>query len=213
MSDSARTYWGAQAQSFDDEPDHGLLEPEIRLAWRNLLLEHLPPPPADVIDLGCGTGSLSVLLAQSGYDVRGLDFADEMVTAATEKALAAKVAATFRQGDAATPPYEPSSCDVVVSRHVLWAIPDPSAALRHWVRLLRPNGRLVLIEGHWSTGAGIAASDCERLVRQHLASVTVRHLDDESLWGRPIEDERYLIVGGNASLQSPTVGTTKRSPR
>lgn len=197
MSDSVRTYWDTQAATFDDEPDHGLLQPEIRLAWRKLLVEHLPPAPADVIDLGCGTGTLSVLLAQSGYDVRGLDFADEMVTAATEKATAAKVAATFRQGDAAAPPYEPGSCDVVVSRHVLWALPDPSAALRQWVKLLRPNGRLVLIEGHWSTGAGIAASECERLVREQRESVTVRHLDDKALWGRPIDDERYLIVSNS----------------
>lgn len=197
MPDSVRTYWDSQARTFDEEPDHGLLQPQIRLAWRDLLLGHLPPAPADVIDLGAGTGSLSVLLAQSGYRVRGLDLADAMVTAATEKAMAAEVAATFRQGDASAPPYEPGSCDVVVSRHVLWAMPDPSAALRRWVKLLRPNGRLVLIEGHWSTGAGIAASDCERLVREQRESVTVRHLDDEALWGRPIDDERYLIVSNS----------------
>lgn len=199
MSDSARTYWDSQAPTFDDEPDHGLLQPELWLAWRDLLLQHLPPAPADVVDLGCGTGTLSVLLAQSGYRVRGLDFADAMVAAATEKAMAAKVAATFRQGDASEPPYKPGSCDVVVSRHVLWAMPDPSDALRRWVNLLRPDGRLVLIEGHWSTGAGISASDCERLVREQRESVQVQHLDEESLWGRPINDERYLIVSHGSS--------------
>ena len=37
--------------------------------------------------------------------------------------------------------------DVVLSRHVLWALPDPVEALRRWSALLRPEGRLVLVEG------------------------------------------------------------------
>lgn len=194
MSDSARTYWDLQAATFDEEPDHGLLQADIRAAWRTLLLEHLPPAPADVVDLGCGTGTLAVLLAQEGYRVRGLDLADAMVAAADKKANQLGVAATFQQGDAAAPPYQPGSCDVVLSRHVLWAMPDPSAALRNWVDLLRPGGRLLLVEGNWSTGAGLAASECERLVRAHRESVVVRQLSDSRYWGRSITDERYLAV-------------------
>lgn len=192
MSDPARMIWESQASTFDDEPDHGLRNPTTREAWRNLLLEHLPAAPADVIDLGCGTGSLSVLLAESGYRVRGLDFAAAMVNVATEKAAKASVPVEFIQGDAGAPPYEPASCDVVLSRHVLWALPDPDDALRRWCELLRPGGRLVLVEGRWNTGAGLDAAECERLVRQHRASVTIQHLDDESLWGGPINDARYL---------------------
>ena len=194
MSDSAPSYWDAQAATFDDEPDHGLRQPMVREAWRRLLLEHLPPAPADVIDVGCGTGTLSVLLAESGYRVRGLDFAAEMVAAATAKAAQASVTVTFMQGDAAAPPYEPASCDVVLCRHVLWAVPDPSTAMRRWCELLRPGGRLLLIEGRWSAGGGITAADSERLVRQHHSSVAVRHLDEPQLWGGPIEDQRYLVV-------------------
>jgi ubiquinone/menaquinone biosynthesis C-methylase UbiE len=119
MSDSVHLYWEAQAATFDDEPDHGLLHPKIRDGWRRLLLEHLLPAPADVIDLGCGTGTLSVLLAESGYRVRGLDFAAAMISAATMKAAMASVQVTFQRGDAARPPYQPASCDVVLCRH-LW---------------------------------------------------------------------------------------------
>jgi SAM-dependent methyltransferase len=117
-----------------------------------------------------------------------------MVAAATSKAEAAEVPATFRQGDAADPPYDPSSFDVVLARHVLWAMPDRLDALRGWIDLLRPHGRLVLIEGLWSTGAGMAATECEGLLRAHRQVFTVQHLRDESLWGRSIVDERYLIV-------------------
>ena len=193
MSESARAYWDDQAAGFDAEPDHGLLEAATRDAWLALLLEYLPSAPADVIDLGCGTGTLSVLLAGAGYRVRGLDLSGAMVSAATTKAAGAHVSAAFARGDAADPPYEPESCDVVLSRHVLWALPDPSAALRRWCRLLRQDGRLLLVEGRWSTGSGLASDDCERLLREHRSSVTVRHLAGEQvLWGRPIGDERYL---------------------
>ncbi len=78
--------WDAEAEHFDDEPDHGLRDPAIREAWRVLLREHLPAPPARIADLGCGTGSLSVLLADEGYAVDGVDFSPEMVRRARAKA-------------------------------------------------------------------------------------------------------------------------------
>jgi hypothetical protein len=73
-------------------------------------------------------------------------------------------------------------------------MPDQPAALQRWVNLLRSSGRLLLIEGHWSTGAGITASDCESLLSRHHKSVVIRHLDDPVYWGRIIDDERYLAV-------------------
>ena len=195
MADTVQAYWDSQAATFDDEPDHGLRALGIRDAWRRLLLQHLPPAPADVLDLGCGTGTLSVLLAGCGYRVHGLDLAPAMVEAARRKATAGGVEASFRVGDAAEPPYPPGSADVVLARHVLWALGDPSGALSRWIALLRPGGRLVLVEGRWSTGGGIPAAECERLVTEHCSTVEVRHLTDSRFWGRPIDDERYLLVG------------------
>nr|WP_189257424.1 methyltransferase domain-containing protein [Lentzea flava] len=87
-----------------------------------------------------------------------------------------------------------ASADVVLARHVLWALPEPAAALKAWVRLLRPAGRLVLVEGHWSTGAGMTADECQALVRGVRAEATVTWLNDPALWGREIDDERYLLV-------------------
>lgn len=194
MTDEVRDFWDSIADAFDDEADHGLLDPHVRAAWRELLLRTLPAVPADVADLGCGTGSLSVLLAEAGYRVRGVDLADRMVGLARAKAAAAGVDVEFAVGDAADPPYEPGSVDVVLVRHVLWALPDPDAALAGWVRLLRPNGRLVLVEGSWSTGAGLTAADCEALVRRHREQVDVRLLPESVYWGHEIDDERYLLV-------------------
>ena len=178
--------WDDQAATFDDEADHGLRDPSVRRAWADLLVPHLPPAPAAVADLGCGTGSLTALLAEAGHHVRGLDLSARMVAAARAKAPGVD----FRQGDASNPPYEPGSFDVVLARHVLWALPDPAAALSRWRALLKPNGRLVLVEGRWSTGAGLTAAECLAV----LGEGTVHPLTDPALWGRAITDERYLIV-------------------
>ena len=187
-------FWDREAATFDDEPAHGLRDPAVRAAWSALLERLLPPAPADVADLGCGTGSLSVLLAAAGYRVRGVDLASEMVAAARAKAERGGLEIEFVQGDAAAPPYAPGSVDVVLARHVLWALPDPAQALGRWTALLRPGGRLVLIEGRWCTGSGIHAVDCQALVRRHRTEALVERLGDSTLWGRPIDDERYALL-------------------
>ena len=187
-------YWDSQAATFDDQPDHGLRDPQVRQAWQRLLLAHLPPAPAAVADIGCGTGSVSVLLATAGYAVTGLDNAPKMIRAARAKAAGARVSARFVTSDAAAPTLPPGSFKVVLSRHVLWAMPNVDAALGAWIELLQPGGTLMLIEGRWHTGAGLAASWAEEAVLRHRTSVSVIPLDDPALWGGPITDERYLLV-------------------
>lgn len=196
MSGSGQTAeaWDAEAPTFDEAPDHGLRDPAVRAAWRALLLEHLPPAPARVADLGCGTGTLSVLLAEEGYRVDGLDLSPAMVALAEEKASAhPDLHATFRVGDASDPDLVQGSYDVVLSRHVLWALPDPAAGLRRWTRLLAPGGSLLLVEGSWSTGAGLTAEQTRSLVEGTGRACAVLPLPDEQYWGRPVDDERYLV--------------------
>ena len=186
--------WDAEAVAFDDQPDHGLRDAGVRDAWRTLLVSLLPPVPARVADLGCGTGTLSGLLAEEGYAVDGVDFSAEMVRRASAKA-GSYPGTSFVVGDAAEPPLAAASYDVVLCRHVLWALPDPVAALRRWVDLLAPGGRLVLVEGSWSTGAGLTAAETLGLLEEVGRPGTVRVLEEAAYWGRRIEDERYVVVG------------------
>lgn len=183
--------WDREAQTFDEAPDHGLADPACRDAWRTLLLEHLPPAPARVADLGCGTGTLALLLAQAGYAVTGVDSSPEMVRLARAKARAV---ARFVEGDAAVPPLEPASYDVVLSRHVLWAMPAPADALARWTTLLRPGGRLLLVEGSWSTGVGLSAEQTVDLVEGTGRGARLRRMPEPVFWGREITDDRYLVI-------------------
>jgi SAM-dependent methyltransferase len=190
--------WDHEATTFDEAADHGLRDPEVREAWRGLLLTVLPPAPARVADLGSGTGTLSLLLAEEGYAVAGVDFSPAMVRRARAKAAVhpARADVAFVQGDAAAPPLAPGSYDVVLSRHVLWAMPDPADALRRWSDLLTPDGRLVLVEGRWSTGAGLTADETMALVESAGRRADLRTLPEPEFWGREIDDERYVVVTG-----------------
>ena len=189
-------FWDGQAAQFDDEPDHGLSDPLVREAWIGLLTATLADPPLRVADLGCGTGTLSVLLAERGDRVHGVDASKRMIQRARAKAALAGASPVFHVADATAPPLDRASWDVALSRHVLWALPDPAEALRMWVDLLAPGGRLVLIEGRWETGAGLGEAEIRALVEPLAPVVAVQPLLDPMLWGKEITDDRFMIVAG-----------------
>ncbi|MGH3361181.1 MAG: class I SAM-dependent methyltransferase [Nocardioides sp.] len=185
--------WDAFAPRYDEAADHGLRDPAVRAAWRDLLLEVMPPAPARIADLGCGSATLALLLADEGYAVDGVDFAPEMVRVAQAKVDGVDAVAVL-QGDAAHPPLETGRYDAVLCRHVLWALPDQIAVLGRWEDLLVPGGRLVLIEGNWSSGRGLTAAESVALVEAAGRTVDLRPLPEPKYWGREIDDERYLVV-------------------
>lgn len=208
-------YWNAAAATFDDEPDHGLRADRTRAAWAARLESWLPTGAADgldVLDVGCGTGSLSLLLAGAGHRVTGVDLAPRMVEQARTKLRDAGLTGRFLVGDAAQPPTGAERFDVLLSRHLVWTLPDPEAALTEWVGRLRPGGRLVLVEGRWReagqsgipyvAGAeslpwngGITADDLAAAVRPLVSALRIEPLSGESeLWGGTVDDERYALV-------------------
>jgi SAM-dependent methyltransferase len=187
--------WDAEAPGFDDEPDHGLREPVVREAWAARLRDWLPSRPCDVLDLGCGTGSLSLLATEQGHRVTGVDSSRAM--AALARAKLAGRPAVFLVGDAAAPPVGEERFDVLLVRHVLWTLPDPGRVLRHWCGLLRPGGRLVLVEGVWGRvgPVGLPAERLYGMVAPLVSEAQVVRLEDDALlWGRTVEDERYAVV-------------------
>ncbi|WP_395366954.1 class I SAM-dependent methyltransferase [Streptomyces sp. YH02] len=209
---SITAYWDAAAAAFDDEPDHGLRAGNTRAAWARLLHSLMPTDPVDVLDIGCGTGSVSLLLAEAGHRPTGVDLAPRMVEQARTKFETAGLAGHFLVGDAMMPPTGEQRFDVVLSRHLVWTLPDPEAALREWVTRLRPGGRLVLVEGRWrETGqrgvpyvagaeslpwnGGISAEGLAAAVRPVVAAVRIEPLSsDPDLWGGPVDDERYALI-------------------
>ena len=68
--------------------------------WREAFIHYLPPAPCRIADIGCGTGFASVLLAELGHQVSGLDQGANMLAAARQKAAERQLAIPFVQGNA-----------------------------------------------------------------------------------------------------------------
>jgi len=114
--------------------------------WRPWLVE--AAGRGDVLDLGCGSGTLAVELARAGARVVGIDGDEDMLRRAAAKAEAARVELSLRAGLADAIPLEDGAVDVVVCS-LLWhhLVPaDRSVGLIECRRVLRPGGRLLIAD-------------------------------------------------------------------
>lgn len=141
-----RDFWDEDAATYDRSSAHYPQRPQEQAAWSATLRRLLPAPPASVLDMGAGTGFLSLLMAAQGYQVTAADFSPGMLARLKAKAAARELAITVAETDALHPPE--GHFDAVVERHLIWTLPDPAAALAAW-HAVAPDGRLVLLEGTW----------------------------------------------------------------
>lgn len=130
------------------------------------LLALLPPPPFRVLDFGCGTGWLSLRLAEVGYDVTGIDIAPEAVAAARDDAALRGLSdrATFVLGDYEDIPAA-GSFGAVVFYDALHHAESEHAALRAAYAALQPGGVVIAIE----PGVGHADAPESRAAVQKFA--------------------------------------------
>src|SRR5947207_5063070 len=130
-------HWGRRAANFDEDFGHTIRTSAERAAWDRIFDLVLGGRSAlDVLDAGCGTGFLSLELASRGHRVTGVDFAPAMLAEARRKAAERGTAIRFEEADAEQLPFASGSFDLVVSRHVLWTLPHPEAAIDERIRVL-----------------------------------------------------------------------------
>ena len=210
VQDAIRRHWTGRAATYDNDVDHGLHSEAQRQAWLDLLQRWAGDKPLDALDVGCGTAFLALQLAGLGHRAVGVDGTEAMLALARAKASQAGLVIDFRLADAAELPFPPASFDLVIERHVIWTLPDPAAALADWARVLRPGGRLVLIEhpgrrvereGYGPISSSLplfsdqpAAKIAALVVAAGLADAVVEPLTDDVLFGGPAERERYALL-------------------
>jgi arsenite methyltransferase len=126
------------------------------VAQRRAVLESLALRPGErVLDVGSGPGFLAAEMAaavgESGA-VCGIDISDDMLALAKSRVAAPDAAAMeFRPGSATEIPYPDGSFDVAVSTQVLEYVPDIPGALAELRRVLRPGGRVLLLDTDWDS--------------------------------------------------------------
>jgi len=107
-------------------------------------------PWQKILDAGCGTGNLEVLVPNLGgqhLEIEAVDNNQEMLARARKKVVTAKT--NFQWADLNQQlPFPDDAFDRVVAVHVLYALKSPGAALREFFRVLKPGGLLVLANPH-----------------------------------------------------------------
>lgn len=198
-------YWDRDAVTYDRSPSHTPRSAAERAAWRASLRQLLPAPPARVLDVGAGTGFLSLLLCELGYQVTALDLSAAMLDVLSAKARAAGFGVEIAHGDATQPPVGPF--DAVVERHLLWTLPDPAAALDAW-RAAAPTGRLVLVESVW----GDAAHGLEKAgeaVREQLHRLRRHPPDHHAPYETDLQRELPLGAGTQPAVVAALVDRSR----
>ena len=144
---SIKSYWNWRSRSFGHDADKSTA---VADKWEAILQQTVTKAPGKrVLDIGTGTGQLAVYLARAGFEVTGVDIAENMVAQAGQYAASQNLDIRFRTGDAEHLDFEDNSFDAVVSRNLLWTLPHPENALKEWRRVLAPDGVLVLSDGFW----------------------------------------------------------------
>jgi len=148
-------YWTDRAAGYaklrEDE-----LTGEKKEAWVKEILsflpEHLKNRPRQeirILDAGCGPGFFSMILAEAGFSVTGVDVTLEMLKKARAATKNAGFQVTYLQGDVQDLPFSDESFDIVVSRNLTWILKTPAKAYKEWYRVLAPGGMLVNFDANW----------------------------------------------------------------
>lgn len=143
-ADAAEDYFSRVADDWDQLRALHYSEADIEKA----VLTAAGPGPFDmVIDFGTGTGRMLALFAGKARRVEGIDLSHQMLTVARSKLQEAGAGnASVRHGDATASPYPDACANLVIIHQVLHFLDDPARALVEAARVLKPGGRLVIVE-------------------------------------------------------------------
>ena len=135
------TYWSKFADDLEERTNYVVGENDM-----GLIVSFVSDQKAlgKTLEVGCGNGTYSKLLIREAEHLTAADFSDEMV-AATEKRLKGVENISVEKANCFSLAYPDSSFDTVFMANLLHIIPEPEKAIAEGKRVLKTNGRLIVI--------------------------------------------------------------------
>lgn len=198
-------YWTKRSEGFLEQRKKEL-HSHMAERWLKEIQEQLPSGrPLKILDVGCGAGFFTVLLAKEGHCVTGVDLTPDMIKGAKLLAEEEQVSCEFYVMDAEQLDFPDESFDAVVSRNLTWTLPHAEQAYKEWGRVLRDGGVLLNFDANYGMSN---FTDYSSLPENH----THKQLGDEMLmeceeiqrqlpissYSRPAWDLETLSVNGFA---------------
>lgn len=134
------------------------------------------PPGIQLLDVGCGSGQLSLIAAREGVHVTGIDIAENLIARARARAEAQQLPARFEVADAEALPFSEASFDVVVSLIGAMFAPRPELVARELLRVCAPGGTIAM--ANW-TAAGFIGQMFKAISR----FIAPANMPSPLLWG------------------------------
>ncbi len=132
-------YWDKRAKGYNNEPFHYITKDERNLL-RDILLKN--SNGNSLLDIGTGTGLCLKIFEEDFEKTFGIDISKEMLKIAKNSCGKS----SFVLCDAEKLPFKNSSIDNIICRHVFWTIKNKEKALIEWKRVLKNNGKLLIID-------------------------------------------------------------------
>lgn len=145
MKEKINNYWSSDVEGYQKAVKREL--GSKKKEWQKIFDEVLGQEKLQVLDVGTGPGVVSIILSGLGHKVTGLDFSREMLEKAKENISRHDRSVELVRGDAENLPFKDELFDAVVNRHVLFTLPNPAEAVGEWSRVLKPGGRIVIVDG------------------------------------------------------------------
>ena len=154
LKEEIRSYWSQRAATFDDDPSHRIENKLGKPEWLAFIRQALDLDKVGdlndlhALDIASGTGEMSRMLCSLGLRVTGLDFSEKMHAVAEEKLKTEKWRSLLCDAEQLLG-VEDNTYDFAVTRHLVWTLTEPVRAFNEWHRVLKPGGRLLIVDGDW----------------------------------------------------------------
>lgn len=148
-------YWSGRASGYSDV-NKAELKGCQHENWKRFITSKIskqfpgkPRSEIRVLDIGAGPGFLSIVLTEAGYTVTAADYTQAMLDQARENAGPLAPRIHFVRENAMDLSFPNAGFDVVLSRNLTWNLPDPEQAYREWLRVLKPDGLMMVFDANW----------------------------------------------------------------